>query len=72
MMDYNSKIAELEKRHTLLDNDIDKMERNHPGVEQVRVATMKKERLAIKDEISRLRRLAWEETYERVDFSDDR
>lgn len=71
-MNYNTKIAELEKKHSQLNVEIDKMEKNHPGVEAVRVADMKKQRLAIRDEISRLRRLDWEDKHERVDFDDDR
>ena len=71
-MDYKTKIAELEKQHHKLNVEIDKMEKNHPGVDTLRVASTKKERLALRDEISRLNRLDWEDKYERVDFDDDR
>lgn len=75
-MHYRAQLAErirqLEKLHADLDREIDKMEKNHPHVEEVKVHDMKKQRLQFKDELSRLRKLKWEEDHERVDLDDDR
>ena len=48
------------------------MEKNHPHVEETKVHDMKKKRLQILDELSKLRKLQWEEDHERVSFDDDR
>lgn len=72
LMSYRERIKHLEYLHKQLDDEIDKMERNHPHVEEKRVHDMKKQRLQYRDELSRLRKLQWEEDHERVDFDDDR
>lgn len=75
-MHYAAQLAErirqLERQHADIDREIDKMERNHPHVEEVKVHEMKKKRLQYKDELNRLRKLKWEEDHERVDLDDDR
>lgn len=71
-MSYRERIRHLEQLHEEIDREIDKMEKNHPHVEEVKVHDMKKKRLAYLDELSRLRKLQWEEDYERVDFDDER
>lgn len=71
-MSYRERIRHLEQLHEELDREIDKMEKNHPHVEEVRVHDMKKKRLQYRDELSRLRKLQWEDDHERVDFDDDR
>ncbi len=71
-MSYAGRIKHLEDLHSKLNKEIDDMEKNHPHVDESRVAEMKKQRLAYKDELSRLRRLQWEWEHERVDFDDDR
>lgn len=71
-MTYRERIKHLEQMHREIDSEIDKMEKNHPHVEETRVHDMKKKRLQYRDELSRLRKLAWEEEHERVDFDDDR
>jgi len=71
-MSYRERIRHLEQLHEEIDREIDKMEKNHPHVEEVKVHDMKKKRLAYRDELSRLRKLQWEEDYERVDFDDER
>lgn len=71
-MSYRERIKHLEQLHGELDREIDKMEKNHPHVEEVRVHDMKKKRLQYRDELSRLRKLQWEEDHERVNFDDDR
>jgi hypothetical protein len=68
---YKDKIKQLEESHRVLNKQIDDMERNHPHVEVDKLADMKKKKLAIKDEISRLNRLQWEHDHDRVDLGDD-
>lgn len=71
-MPYKAKIKELEHAHKILNAEVDKMEKNHPHVEETKVHDMKKKRLQLLDELSRLRKLQWEEDHERVSFDDDR
>ncbi len=67
---YKAKIQHLEEMHRVLNKQIDEMERNHPHVEVDKLTEMKKQKLKIKDEISRLNRLQWEHDHERVDFGE--
>lgn len=67
---YKAKIQHLEEMHRVLNKQIDDMERNHPHVEVDKLTEMKKQKLKIKDEISRLNRLQWEHDHERVDFGE--
>lgn len=67
---YKAKIKQLEESHRVLNKQIDDMERNHPHVEESRLAEMKKKKLLIKDEISRLNKLQWDHDHERVDLGD--
>jgi hypothetical protein len=67
---YKAKIQHLEEMHKVLNKQIDDMERNHPHVELEKLSEMKKQKLKIKDEISRLNRLQWEHDHERVDFGE--
>lgn len=71
-MPYKSRIKELEHSHRILNDEIDKMEKNHPHVEETKVHDMKKRRLQQLDELSKLRKLQWEEDHERVHFDDER
>ena len=57
---YKEKIRHLEEMHRVLNKQIDDMERNHPHVEKEKLAEMKKRKLSIRDEISRLNRLQWD------------
>ena len=57
--------------HRALNKQIDDMERNHPHVEVEKLANLKKQKLQIKDEISRLTRLQWEEDTQRVGYVDE-
>lgn len=57
---YKEKIRHLEEMHRILDKQIDDMERNHPHVEKEKLVEMKKRKLSIRDEISRLNRLQWD------------
>lgn len=67
---YKAKIIHLEEMHRVLNKQIDDMERNHPHVEVDKLTEMKKQKLKIKDEISRLNRLQWEHDHERVDLGE--
>lgn len=67
---YKEKIKHLEEMHRVLNKQIDDMERNHPHVEVNKLAEMKKRKLMLRDEISRLNRLQWEHDHERVDLGD--
>ena len=69
-MVYKAKIKHLEEMHRVLNKQIDDMEKNHPHVELNKLSEMKKQKLAIKDEISRLNKLQWEHDHERVDLGE--
>jgi hypothetical protein len=63
---YKSKIKQLEESHRVLNKQIDDMERNHPHVEETKLAEMKKKKLQYKDELARLNKLQWEHDHETV------
>ena len=63
---YKAKIKQLEESHRVLNKQIDDTERNHPHVEVEKLAELKKKKLLIKDEISRLNRLQWDHDHETV------
>jgi len=67
---YEAKIKQLEESHRVLNKQIDDMERNHPHVEESKLAEMKKKKLLIKDEIARLNKLQWDHDHESVDLGD--
>ena len=67
---YKAKIKQLEESHRVLNKQIDDMERNHPHVEETRLAEMKKKKLIIKDEISRLNKLQWDHDHETVRYDE--
>lgn len=69
---YKTKIQHLEEMHKVLNKQIDDMERDHPHVEVEKLTDMKKRKLQLKDEISRLNRLQWEHDHEHLDYGDDR
>lgn len=69
---YKAKILHLEEMHKVLNKQIDDMERDHPHVEVEKLSEMKKRKLQLKDEISRLNRLQWEHEHEHLDYGDDR
>jgi hypothetical protein len=69
---YEGRIKHLEELHRILDKQISDMLRNHPHVEESKVAEMKKQKLQYKDEISRLQRLQWEHDHEILDHDDER
>lgn len=63
---YKAKIKQLEESHKILNKQIDDMERNHPHVEETKLAEMKKKKLLIRDEIARLNKLQWDHDHETV------
>ena len=67
---YKSKIKHLEEMHKVLNKQIDDMERNHPHVEVDKLSDMKKQKLQLKDEISRLNKPQWEHDHEHVDLGE--
>jgi hypothetical protein len=70
-MSYKSKINHFEEMHKLLGKQIDEMQTNHPGVDLEHLAELKKKKLLIKDEISKLNRLQWEEDTQRTGYGDE-
>lgn len=69
-MSYKGRIKHLEEMHKLLDKQIAEMQTNHPHVDETHVADLKKKKLQLKDEISRLNKLQWEEDHERIGYDD--
>lgn len=68
MLEY--KIRELEKKHEELDRKIQAKEKT--GIfEDSNLADLKKQKLAIKDQLSQLRKSAWEQS-QIIDMDDDR
>lgn len=67
-MDYNDRIRELEIKHRDLDNQIVIMEM-HP-TDAMLITELKKQRLALRDELSRLRKAQYEES-QRVGYGDE-
>jgi len=70
-MSYKSRIQHLEEMHKLLDKQINEMQTNHPGVDVEHLAELKKKKLRLKDEISRLHKLQWEEDTQRIGYGDN-
>ncbi len=68
---YEKRLAFLEETHRNLDNHIAKLLESG-NFDDNKVSELKKKKLQLKDEISRLRRLDWEDKHERVDFDDER
>ncbi len=63
---YENKIKHLEEMHKVMNKQIDDMERNHPHVATDNLASLKKQKLQLKDEISRLNKLQWDHDHETV------
>ena len=53
-MSIQSHLAELEKRHQALEQEIDEA-KAHPAVDDLKIAELKRRKLLLKDEITRLR-----------------
>jgi hypothetical protein len=66
----DAEISRLKKEHTRLDNEIDKMEKTG-HFEDLKLTQLKKQRLAIRDQLTALYKRQYEDR-EYVDFDDDR
>ena len=53
-MSIESHIVELEKKHRAIEREIE-MELMHPSADDVKVASLKRKKLRIKDEMKRLK-----------------
>lgn len=53
-MSIQAHLAELEKRHQALEQEINEAQM-HPSVDNLKVAELKRRKLQVKDEIARLR-----------------
>lgn len=67
---YENRIRHLKEMHRVLDHKINDHEKNHPGTEHNQVTEWKKQKLKLRDEISRLEKLQWEHDHDTVDFGD--
>jgi len=54
-MALQNDLSELERKHQALKREI-KDEMSHPGADDIKVATLKRRKLQLKDEIEQLRR----------------
>jgi hypothetical protein len=54
-MSMQSHLAELEKKHQALEQEINDC-LNHPAVDDLKVVELKRKKLLVKDEIERLRK----------------
>ena len=52
-MSLNSHIAELQRRHEALKKEIER-EANHPSLDELKLAELKRKKLSLKDEIRKL------------------
>ena len=68
---YKVRISHLEEAHRTLDKHITNLQ-DSGNFDDDKLSELKKKKLQLKDEISRLRRLDWEDKHERVDFDEDR
>jgi uncharacterized protein YdcH (DUF465 family) len=67
---YEARIKHLEEAHQLLDKRIDGMEKT--GVfGDANLSDLKKQRLTLRDELARLRKLQWDHDHELIDIGDD-
>ena len=55
-MSIEARIRELDARHARLDAEIDDVRRHHPSTDSLHIASLKKEKLKLKEEIEVLRR----------------
>jgi hypothetical protein len=54
-MSMQSHLAELEKKHQALEQEINEC-LNHPAVDDLKIVELKRKKLLVKDEIERLRK----------------
>lgn len=70
MASYEDQIQRLKTKHKILHERIEYLDRQY--FENVELPKLKREKLAIKDEISRLERLQWEQLHETLDWDEER
>ena len=68
---YTQRITHLEEAHRRLDEQITEMQQSGK-FDDDKLSDLKKKKLQLRDEISRLRRLDWEDKHERVEWDDER
>ena len=68
---YRQRIEYLEESHRALDKHITELQ-NSGNFDDNKLSELKKKKLQLRDEISRLRKLDWEEQHERVEWDDER
>jgi hypothetical protein len=68
-MDISARIRDLERLHRDLDNRITVLEAQ-PGADNTAITEMKRQKLAYRDELSRLRRQQYEEN-QRVGYGEE-
>ena len=69
-MPYRNRISFLQETHRRLDRQISQLEESNASAEDI--TNLKKKKLDIKDEISRLTRLQFEAERETVHWDEDR
>lgn len=52
-MSMSTHLAELKKKHEILDHEVEELQRA-PGVDSMQLASLKKQKLKLKEEIERL------------------
>jgi uncharacterized protein YdcH (DUF465 family) len=67
---YENRIKHLEEMHRVLDKQVDGLEKTG-NFSDDQLSNLKKQRLTIKDELVKLRRLQWEHDRETLDYDDD-
>jgi hypothetical protein len=55
LMSIESHLEALERRHEALAKEIDEVMTNHPSADNLELATLKRRKLQVKDEIARLK-----------------
>jgi uncharacterized protein YdcH (DUF465 family) len=67
---YENRIKHLEESHRILDKKIDGLEKTG-AFDDLNMQDLKKQRLQLRDELAKLRKLQWEHDHETLDYDDD-
>lgn len=70
-MSYHSQISNLETKYKLVEQKINNL-KNSSDFDLVEMNSLLDEKNRYLKELSRLRKLQWDEDHERVEFDDDR
>lgn len=68
---YTQRISHLTEAHRALDKHITDLQ-NSGNYDDNSLSELKKKKLQLLDEITRLKKLDWEEQHERVEWDDER